>query len=176
MGGPECNMSVEEKNMYNAQVLQYLEASLQHAPRAVIENEESAAEAFKKLIQMFGKNDVQKMVEVLDNFGKITFYPKMNPVNFVSQFEKGVQEFKELGFPLDPKIIVGYFLHKIKDANGFLAFFTTMATLPEETRTYEFVKNAFLEVANSQYFKEAENKNRSDRTNRDGSKKGEVSS
>ncbi|XP_045475413.1 uncharacterized protein LOC123681205 [Harmonia axyridis] len=157
MGGPDCTMTKEEKHMYNAQVLQYLEASLQHAPKTVIENEQSAAEAFQKLTQMFGKNDVQKMVELLDNFGKTVFYPRMNPVNFVSQFEKGIQEFKELGVPLDPKIVVAYFLHKVKNANGFLAFFTTMTTLPEATRTYEFVKNAFLEVANCQYFREVDN-------------------
>ncbi|XP_045469080.1 uncharacterized protein LOC123676868 [Harmonia axyridis] len=176
MGGPDCTMSNEEKHMYNAQVLQYLEASLQHAPKTVIENEQSAAEAFQKLTKMFGKNDVQKMVELLDNFGKTVFYPRMNPVNFVSQFEKGIQEFKELGVPLDPKIVVAYFLHKVKNANGFLAFFTTMTTLPEATRTYDFVKNAFLEVANSQYFREVDNKSRHDRSYREPHTKKEKNS
>ncbi|XP_044760199.1 uncharacterized protein LOC123317658 [Coccinella septempunctata] len=74
LGGVKCTFSNEEKRMYDAQVRQYLEATIQNAPRQLISNESTAADAFHKLENMFGKNDVQKMVDLLDNFGKIVLH------------------------------------------------------------------------------------------------------
>ncbi|XP_044766622.1 uncharacterized protein LOC123322701 isoform X2 [Coccinella septempunctata] len=173
LGGEKCTFSNEEKRMYDAQVRQYLEATIQNAPRQLISNESTAADAFHKLENMFGKNDVQKMVDLLDNFGKIVLHPKMNPMTFVTKFEDAVQQFRELGVPLDQKIIVAYFLHKVRHVRPFMGFYTTIATLPEETRPYEFVRNAFLDVASSSYSLEMENRNKMERNTGEPPKKKE---
>lgn len=157
LGGEKQEFTHQEKRMYDAQVRQYLEATLQNGPRSLIVNETTAADAFQKLEDMFGKNDIQKMVELLDNFGKIVLHPKMNPMAFITKFENAVRQFQELGVPLDKKIVVAYFLHKVRHLRTFSGFYATMATLPENTRTYEFVRNTFLDVAGNNYSLEMEN-------------------
>lgn len=165
LGGPKCKFSIEERRMYDAQTRQYLDATLLTGPKQLVVNEATAADAFSKLEQMFGKNDIQKMVELLDNFGKVVLHPRMNPMAFVTRFENSVQQFRELGVPLDDKIVVAYFLHKVRHVKPFMPFYATIVTLPEETRTYEFVRSAFLDIAPSMNGNEYENsKYREDNT------------
>ena len=150
-GGSECVYSAEDQQMLNAQAMQYLDATLQPNIKKLIANESDASSAFAKLIKLYGKNDIQKMVELLDSLSNLQYRPRMHPVNFLTKFENAIQEFSDLGSPLDEKFTVAYFLQKIRGTNPFMAFYTTVVTLPEEVRTFDYVRNTFLDIANANH-------------------------
>lgn len=154
-GGNDSPFPSTARKMYNAQVLQYLEATLNAGPKALMTNETDASVVYAKLIKTYGKTDLQKQVDLWDSWGRLNYQYRSNPTRFVNEFEVHLDDFRKLGIVFLEKTIVGLFLHKMRvrlDTNSpFTGFYSTISTLPDELKTFEYVKNTFLDIANGIY-------------------------
>lgn len=147
--------------IYNAQVLQYLEASFNAGRKAPMTNETDASVVYAKLIKFYGKINLQKQVDLWDSWGRLNYQYPSNPTKFVNEFEVHLNDFCKLGIMFLEKII-GLFLHKMQvclDTNSPLTGLNfTIKILSDELKTFKYVKNMFVDIANGIYCMNDSNK------------------
>lgn len=69
----------------------------------------------------------------------------------MSKFEEYVNDFCELDDTLPDRLVEANFLHKIRTHSLFADFYTTITTLPEDLRNFDYIRSTFLDITNTQY-------------------------
>ena len=94
---------------------------------------------------------------------QLHFADYFSPTKFVTQFDRIIEDFKDLGTTYDNDYLVAKFLSCIDDKNKvghpYAIFVNTIEQAEPEVQTIEHVKRKFFEVDNSS-FRKMYNENR----------------
>jgi hypothetical protein len=105
----------------------------------------------KIITQMYGENDTQDAIDLLNTFMKLVFKPHQHSQQiYVNQFETLVTDFDERGIKIDTEFQRILFLQKIEGIRDpkspVSTYYSSMCVQPKENRTLDFVKQQFLNL------------------------------
>lgn len=140
----------EEKLQLDAAALQHLRATTSHEIANSLLRFKSAFQSFKHLEIYYGGKKLQELIRLELRARRLHFAENFRPVKFITEFEAIIDEFNQIGTTFDDETLVAKFLAAIDErhlaGHPHAIFYNTMLALPAEQRTFEYVKQSFLNM------------------------------
>lgn len=147
------DLPIDQKSQFDAAVLRHLRATTSHEISNSLLRFKTAYHAFKHIEVYYGGKKLQELIRLELRARRLHFAEHYKPVQFITDFENIIDEYKELGTTFDEETLVAKFLAAIDcrhiQGHPYAIYYNTMLSLPTEQRTFEYVKQSFLNIDNS---------------------------
>lgn len=114
----KLNIDQTQRETMDAQIMQYLKASVSPSIRSRINDTKTAHEIMNKLKEFEG-GEAQEYIKLHSRFVNLKFLPHYDPIRFVAEFEKCINEYSNRGTNFPEEYVTTIFLQKIEDIYDF---------------------------------------------------------
>lgn len=151
----KCGMSIEmspaRRVMCDAQVVQYLRASVSQSIGKRINTILNAYDTYKELKKLFADNDFAEYMELHNRMQYLKYRPGFDVDRYIADFDRLVDDYKTIGTEYSEAYKKSLFLNKIDSVRDprspFFSFYSTVVSLPPEIATLDYIKQHFQNIA-----------------------------
>jgi len=145
----ELAIPEEVRRTRDAQALQYLNATVSNEISMSLLRCKSAYSAYKTIAITYGDQKLAENLRLERRQRRLIFRPWHDVIRFMNEFESIIADYKAIGTEFEDELLIAKFLAMIDIDSGaaenpYLVFYNIVQTLPKEFRTFETVKNRFL--------------------------------
>jgi hypothetical protein len=149
------DLPLDQKSQFDAVALSHLRNTTSHDISNSLLRFKTTYHAFKHIEIYYGGKKLQELIRLELRARQLHFAEHYKPVQFITDFENIIDEYKELGTTFDEETLVARFLAAIDcrhvQGHPYAIFYNTILALPQEQRTFQYVKQSFLNIDNSNF-------------------------
>ncbi|XP_065211830.1 uncharacterized protein LOC135839639 [Planococcus citri] len=149
--GMMINISPSRRVMCDAQVVQYLRASVIFPISKRINHILNAYDTYEELKKLFSQNDFHDYVDLHNRMNYLKYRITYNVDRFIADFDRLIEDFRSIGTNFPEKYVCSLFLSKIEGCkeprSPFFSFYSTITSLPGDIATLDYIKQKFQNTA-----------------------------